>query len=186
MERSGMASLYADIAKNLFQNLVGAAGVWNNETRAAQEIMTRATRRSGEETQAVFAADETAGTALLARMGDLTRAQAFLWASAGLAAGERLGRAASAGGALPGSVDLAAFGWAPRASVLGAVAANLWLGYAALRERARWVSNLVKDEDWELQHRRGAGRVLDAAAALGGALIKAGQFASTRPELLPA
>ncbi|MDQ3833903.1 MAG: AarF/UbiB family protein [Actinomycetota bacterium] len=186
MERSGMARLYADIAKNLFQSLAGAAGVWDNETRAAEKIMTRATRRFGEETRAVFAADETAGAVFLPRVGDLTRSQAFLWASAGLAAGERLGRAASASGTLPGLVDLAAFGWAPRASVLGAVAADLWLGYAALRERARWVPNLVGDEDWELQHRRGAGRVLDAAAALGGTLIKAGQFASTRPDLLPA
>ncbi|MBV9455616.1 MAG: AarF/ABC1/UbiB kinase family protein [Rubrobacter sp.] len=187
MERNGMARLYADIAKNLFQSLAGAASVWDNETRAAEEIMTRATRHSGEEMEAVFTADETTtGAAFLARIGDLTRAQAFLWASAGLAAGERLGRAASAGATLPGSVDLAAFGWAPRASVLGAVAADLWLGYAALRERARWMPNLVGDEDWELQHRRGAGRVLDAAAALGGTLIKAAQFASTRPDLLPA
>jgi predicted unusual protein kinase regulating ubiquinone biosynthesis (AarF/ABC1/UbiB family) len=45
---------------------------------------------------------------------------------------------------------------------------------------------LVREEDWELQHRRGAGRVLDAAAALGGTLIKAAQFASSRPDLLPA
>ena len=164
MERSGIACLYADIAKNLFQSLAGVASVWDNETRAAEEIITRATRRSGEEMRAVFAADEIAGAAFLARVGDLTRAQAFLWASAGLAAGERWGRAASAGGTLPGSVDLAAFGWAPRASVLGAVAADLWLGYAALRERARWAPNLVGDEDWELQHRRGAGRVLDAAS----------------------
>ncbi len=37
-----------------------------------------------------------------------------------------------------------------------------------------------------MQHRRGAGRVLDAAAALGGTLIKAAQFASSRPDLLPA
>jgi predicted unusual protein kinase regulating ubiquinone biosynthesis (AarF/ABC1/UbiB family) len=48
------------------------------------------------------------------------------------------------------------------------------------------VPDLVGDEDWELQHRRGAGRVLDAAAALGGTLIKAAQFASARPDLLPA
>src|ERR671933_438447 len=148
--------------------------------------MTWATRRSGEETWDVLASDETASAAFLGRIGDLTRAQTFLWASAGLAAGERLGRAASAGGTPPSSVNLAAFGWAPRASVLGAVAADLWLGYAALRERARWMPNLVGDEDWELQHRRGAGRVLDAAAALGGTLIKAAQFASSRPDILPA
>jgi predicted unusual protein kinase regulating ubiquinone biosynthesis (AarF/ABC1/UbiB family) len=70
--------------------------------------------------------------------------------------------------------------------VLGVVASDLWIGYAGLRERARWTPDLVRDEDWELQHRRGAGRVLDAAAALGGTLIKAAQFASSRPDLLPA
>jgi ubiquinone biosynthesis protein len=37
-----------------------------------------------------------------------------------------------------------------------------------------------------LQHQRGANRVLETAASLGGALIKACQFASTRPDLLPA
>ncbi len=37
-----------------------------------------------------------------------------------------------------------------------------------------------------MQHQRGANRVLETAASLGGALIKACQFASTRPDLLPA
>lgn len=44
----------------------------------------------------------------------------------------------------------------------------------------------MRTEDHELQHRRGAGRLLDAAETLGGSLIKAGQFASTRPDLVPA
>jgi predicted unusual protein kinase regulating ubiquinone biosynthesis (AarF/ABC1/UbiB family) len=70
--------------------------------------------------------------------------------------------------------------------LLGLVAIDLWVGYTALRERARWMPGLVGGKDWELQHRRGAGRVLDAARALGGTLIKATQFASTRPDLLPA
>jgi len=69
--------------------------------------------------------------------------------------------------------------------LLGTVAADTYLGYAALRERARLFPGLVREGDWELQHRRGAGRTLDAAEALGGVLIKAGQFASTRPDLLP-
>ena len=73
-----------------------------------------------------------------------------------------------------------------RALVLGVTSADLWTGYAALRERARWFPWLVRDEDWKLQHRRGAVRILDAAVSLGGTLIKAGQFASTRPDLLPA
>jgi predicted unusual protein kinase regulating ubiquinone biosynthesis (AarF/ABC1/UbiB family) len=122
-----------------------------------------------------------------------------LWTAANLAAVERLGRAASTGagvlgGLAPDSVTripsrfarLAASAASPRAFVLWVVAADLWVGYAALRERARRMARLARDEDWELQHRRGAGRVLDAAAALGGTLIKAAQFASSRPDLLPA
>lgn len=62
---------------------------------------------------------------------------------------------------------------------------ELYLGYAALRERERWSSGLVDSDDWDLIHRRGAGRALDAAQSLGGVLIKAAQFASTRPDLLP-
>src|SRR5439155_8840873 len=36
------------------------------------------------------------------------------------------------------------------------------------------------------QHRRGAARVLSSAVSLGGTLIKAGQFASVRPDRVPA
>jgi predicted unusual protein kinase regulating ubiquinone biosynthesis (AarF/ABC1/UbiB family) len=44
----------------------------------------------------------------------------------------------------------------------------------------------VQARDWHWQHERGAQRVLETAQTLGGALIKACQFASTRPDLLPA
>jgi predicted unusual protein kinase regulating ubiquinone biosynthesis (AarF/ABC1/UbiB family) len=136
----------------------------------------------------VFGAAEGApDAAFLGRFGDLVRAQTFLWTAANLSAAERLARAASAGGeALPGFSELTAAAPSPRVFVLGVVAMDLWVGYAALRERARLTPSLVREEDWELQHRRGAGRVLDAAAALGGTLIKAAQFASSRPDLLPA
>ena len=199
MERNEISRLYADAAKNMSRswleagsvmfaasrNLASAAGAWGKETRAAEEVLARAAWRSGEETQAVFdAANGTSSAASLASFGDLARAQAFLWTAAGLAAGERLGRTAS--GALPGLDSLAAaFGWAPRVLVLGAVATDLWQGHVALRERARIAPGFVRDEDWELQHRRGAGRILDTAKALGGTLIKAAQFASSRPDLLP-
>src|SRR5919202_4332185 len=200
-----MARLYADAAKNLSRGwldagsaafatnrrLANAAWAWGDEARAAEEVLARAARRFGEETRAVFgAADGLTDAIFPARFGDLARAQAFLWTAAGLSAGERLGRAASMGrAAFPGfapEFDLAASGWSPRAFVLGVVATELWLGYSALRERARWLPDTVRDEDWELQHRRGAGRVLDAAATLGGTLIKAAQFASSRPDILPA
>ena len=153
--------------------------------RASGEVLSRAARRSGEEARAVFdtaspdKATGLSGAALPVRFGDLYRAQAFLWAGAGVSAAERLGR--SVPGLVPSIPGLPS----ARAQVLGAVASDLWVGYAALRERARWFPGLVRDEDWELQHLRGAARVLDAASELGGTLIKAGQFASTRPDLLP-
>ena len=126
----------------------------------------------------------------LARSGDLARSQWFLWAWTTLAVGERLGRASGWAASVPSASvlppGLPASVLSPRTRVIGAVASDLYLAYAALRERARWFPGLVRHEDWELAHRRGAGRLLDAARALGGTLIKAGQFASTRPDLLPA
>ena len=153
--------------------------------RASGEVLSRAARRSGEEARAALDAASSEevsgrpGAALPVRFGDLYRAQAFLWAGAGISAGERLGRAAP--GLVPNVPGLPS----GRAQVLGAVASDLWVGYAVLRERSRWFPGLVRDEDWSLQHRRGATRVLDAASELGGTLIKAGQFASSRPDLLP-
>ncbi len=124
-----------------------------------------------------LSSDGTPAGAYLARAGDLARGQWFLWAWATLAAGERMGRAyPSLAPPLP----------SPRAALLGMVASDLYLVYATLRERRRWFPSLVRPEDWELAHQRGAGRLLDSAEALGGTLIKAGQFASTRPDLLPA
>ena len=76
--------------------------------------------------------------------------------------------------------------WSPRALVLATVAADVYTGYVALRDRARRRPGLVRPEDWETQHRRAAARVLDTAVSLGGVLIKACQFAATRADLLPA
>src|ERR687897_495867 len=206
MEPDALTRLYAEAAKNLTRGwlepgstvfatnrrLADAARAWGDEARVAAEILSRATRRSGEEARDMFgAAGGVPNVTFLARFGDLVRAQMFLWTAANLSAAERLGRAASAGGEAlpgfpPGFSELAASAPSPRVFVLVVVAMDLWVGYAALRERARLMPGLVRDEDWELQHRRGAGRVLDAAAALGGTLIKAAQFASARPDLLPA
>ena len=214
MERNDMARLYAEAAKNLSRGwleagsaifatnrrLADVARAWGDEARAAEKVLARAARRTGEETSAVFGAGEgPPDAAVLARYGDLVRAQTFLWTAANLSAAERLARAASAGsevvtssvpglpsGMPPGFAGLASSAPSPRVFVLGVVAADLWTGYATLRKRSRWAPGLVREEDWELQHRRGAGRVLDATAALGGTLIKAAQFASSRPDLLPA
>ncbi|HEX2913686.1 MAG TPA: AarF/UbiB family protein [Chloroflexia bacterium] len=111
---------------------------------------------------------------LLTQLGDVSRSNLFLWTEASLRLGERLNRLAPVG--LPVS----------RSLVLATVAADLLSGYLTLQQRSRWLPWLVSSRDWELQHERGANRLLDTAASLGGALIKAGQFASTRPDLLPA
>lgn len=151
-----------------------AARAWGDGALAAQKILAKTARRSSAETRAVLDAAFAAGgtPATVSRLADLSRAQWFLWAGAGLAAAERAARNVPAA-------------FSPRALVLGTVAADLYLGYAALRERARYLPGLVAEEDWDLQHHRGATRALDTAEALGGVLIKAGQFASTRPDLLP-
>ncbi len=139
------------------------------------EIIDQTIRRTLEETQAVFSAgSETLNpAAFIARMGDLTRSNSFLWTETGLQIQERYSRNVPIGLALL------------RTLVLATLAADITAGYTSIRERAQWWPSLVHTEDWELQHQRCANRVLDTAASLGGALIKACQFASTRPDLLP-
>jgi predicted unusual protein kinase regulating ubiquinone biosynthesis (AarF/ABC1/UbiB family) len=112
--------------------------------------------------------------AFIARLGDLTCSHKFLWAEAGLKTLEHYSRVAHVGQGLS------------RGLVLGTLAADLWTGYTVLNERRRWWSPLVQPQDWQLQHQRSAKRLLDTAAVLGGTLIKACQFASTRPDILPA
>src|SRR5258707_4491304 len=139
-------------------------------------VLDQAVRSTIEETWAVFTNGSiTHNPALfLARLADLARSNAFLWTEAGLQVQERSTRVVPVGQSLS------------RSLVLAAVAADIFVGYTSLRERAKWLPSLVKPRDWELQHQRSANRVLETAASLGGALIKACQFASTRPDLLPA
>ncbi len=141
-----------------------------------EPIVDQAFRRAIQETQAAFSVGgETPNPAVfLARLGDLARSNSFLWAEAGLGMQERYSRVFQAGLAFS------------RTLVLSTVATDIFAGYITLRERARWWPGLVRPKDWELQHQRAANRLLDTAASLGGALIKACQFASTRPDLLPA
>ena len=168
MEPDALTRFYAEVAKNLSHSwleagstvfaanrrLTDAAWGWGDEARAAVEVLTRATRRSREETRDVCAiVEEAPDGASLARFGDLVRAQTFLWTAANLSAAERLGRAASARGeTLPGFApdfsELVASASSPRVFVLGVVAMDLWVGYAALRERARLMPGLVREEDW--------------------------------------
>lgn len=155
MEPDALSRLYAEAAKNLSHSWLGAcptmfaanrrladaARVWGDEARVAAEVLTRAARRSVEEARDTFgAAGGAPNVTSLARFGDLVRAQTLLWTAANLSAVERLERAASGGGALPGFPpgfsELAASAPSPRVFVLGVVAMDLWVGYAALRARA--------------------------------------------------
>nr|MBA2618998.1 hypothetical protein [Rubrobacter sp.] len=120
-------------------------GPWGEAALGAREVLARATRRSVAEWRDAVAAG-VADPAAPFRLGDLSRAQWFLWTGANLAAGERAGRNAPLGGAP-----------SPRALVLGALAADLYLGYATLRERSKWLPRTVHQEDWELAHQRGPG-----------------------------
>src|SRR5260370_337754 len=139
-------------------------------------VLDQAVRHTIEETWAVFTNGAiTPNPALfLTRLADLARSNAFLWTEAGLSVQEHATRVVPVGQSLS------------RSLVLATVAADIFVGYTTLGERAKWVPSLVKPRDWELQHQRSANRVLETAISLGGALIKACQFASTRPDLLPA
>lgn len=137
-------------------------------------ILDETVKHAIEETWAVFSQRDGLNPALfLVRLADLARSNAFLWAQAGLQMQERSTRTIQIGQGVS------------RSLVLATVAADILLGYTTLRERAKWLPSLVKPSDWQLQHQRSADRVLETASALGGALIKACQFASTRPDLLP-
>ena len=139
-------------------------------------VLNQAVGRAIEETWAVFTNESrTPNPALfLARLTDLARSNAFLWTEAGLSVQEHATRVVPVGQSLS------------RTLVMSTVAADIFVGYTTLGEREKWLPSLVKPRDWELQHQRSANRVLETAASLGGALIKACQFASTRPDLLPA
>ena len=140
-----------------------------------RRVLDQALKHSIEETWAIFTPETgTTDVALLvARLSDLVRSNAFLWMKAGLSVQEQATRL------VPAAQSLS------RSLVMACVAADIVLGYSALRERAKWFPPLVKPRDWELQHQRSANRALETAASLGGALIKGCQFASTRPDILP-
>jgi ubiquinone biosynthesis protein len=137
-----------------------------NQTKAIGQVV--------EDLQSVFSVKGAVQDplALIARLGDFTRSTSFLWVETHLKTLEYYSRVSHVGQERSREV------------ALGTLAADLLTGYTILNQRGRW-NGLVKPQDWELQHQRGANRILDTAAALGGTLIKACQFASTRPDLLP-
>ena len=146
------------------------------KTMKKRWVLDQTVRRTIEETWAVLTSGtETANPALfLVRLADLARSNTFLWAEAGLQVHEHATRAIAVGQSISRSLALAT------------ITADIFVGYTTLKERAKWVPSLIKARDWEMQHQRSANRVLETAASLGGALIKACHFAATRPDLLPA
>ncbi len=135
---------------------------------------TRAMKHAIQDTRAVLSVkdDRPNLLAFTARLSDLTRSTGFLWAEAHFMTMESWSRMAHVG--QEGSRELA----------LGTLAVDLLSGYTCLTQRARW-HYPVQPHDWTVMHQRGADRILDTSAALGGTLIKACQFASTRPDILP-
>lgn len=108
-----------------------------------------------------------------ARLGDLARSNGLLALEANLKSLEHYSRMAHVGRQ------------PTRALTFTALAADILGGYLALARRSRLWGRLAQPQDWEWQHERSAARVRDTAARLRGALIKACQFASTRPDILP-
>lgn len=117
---------------------------------------------------------------LAARLSETAWATSFRLAEASALAQERLIRAARTAGLVPALVPA----WPARAAALLTVAMDLLSGYAALDGRAHWQAAVTPEERLAL-HERGAARLLEVIASLGGILIKAGQFASSRPDLFP-
>src|SRR5260221_8447973 len=111
--------------------------------------------------------------ALSVRLGDLSRSNSLLSLEANLQSLEQYSR-------------LVHFGRrSTRSLALATLAADIVSGYLLLDRRARLWGHLTQPQDWEWQHERSAARVRDAAALLRRNPINAGQFAPTRPEILP-
>ena len=135
---------------------------------------TAAISHALEDTRAVFSVKDGLShpLAFTARLSDLMRSTSFLLVEAHSKTLEYYSRMIHVG--QEGSRELA----------LGTLAVDLLSGYTFLNQRERW-HYLVQPQDWNVMHLRGANRILDTSAALGGTLIKACQFASTRPDILP-
>jgi predicted unusual protein kinase regulating ubiquinone biosynthesis (AarF/ABC1/UbiB family) len=136
---------------------------------------TKVARHALEDMRTVTASERTLCDPLLfmTRFGDLTRSNSFLWTETNFKILERYSRVLHTGQSQS------------RGLVLSTLAADIIAGYLSLNGRKQLSPALVPPADWEWQHQRSAQRILSTAAALGGVLIKACQFASTRPDILP-
>jgi predicted unusual protein kinase regulating ubiquinone biosynthesis (AarF/ABC1/UbiB family) len=152
---------------------------WLDHVVAVQGELDNAVAQVVGDFSAAIAPEEHAPgpTTLLGRVADLARSDLFAWLEAALHSQEHLSRMA------PHRIGRSAS--LSRGLVMAAVAADLYVGYDTLRLRNRYTPQLVRSRDWGLQHQRGAQRLLHMASSLGGTLIKAGQLASVRGDLLP-
>ncbi|MGZ3663187.1 MAG: ABC1 kinase family protein [Ktedonobacterales bacterium] len=107
------------------------------------------------------------------RLGDLSRSNSLLSVEANLKTLEQYSRLLHVGRR------------SSRALALATLTGDILSAYILLDHRARLCGRLTQPQDWEWQHERSATRVRHAAATLRGTLIKACQFASTRPDILP-
>jgi hypothetical protein len=119
---------------------------------------TKAARQAFEDMRIVTSSADTLQNPLLfmARLGDLTRSNSFLWTEAYCKTLERYSRVLHMGQELS------------RGLVLNTLAADIIAGYLTLNARQRLSPYLVPDTDWQWQHQRSAQRMRNTAAALGG------------------
>ncbi|HEY0127552.1 MAG TPA: hypothetical protein VGB40_00155, partial [Rubrobacteraceae bacterium] len=75
--------------QNPFIVALETARLWSDGAFAVERVLTQAARRSAEATRAVLDAGGKLDIATFARLGDLSRAQWFLWTVAWLVAGEQ-------------------------------------------------------------------------------------------------
>jgi predicted unusual protein kinase regulating ubiquinone biosynthesis (AarF/ABC1/UbiB family) len=160
--------------------------VWAEQAQATQLDVQRALRVSAADFAHLIGSppSDAARAAHLhtrPRLGDFVRRQGLLWLGTAFRAEERQARSRS--------LLFGFSGWPrafqPRAVAIGIESLDLYTGYTSLRARARQAAGTVGPGDWQLQHERAAASALATALALGGVLIKACQFASVRPDLLP-
>jgi ubiquinone biosynthesis protein len=166
----------------MLERLATVTGVSVDQMFLAQRDLARSLSRVIADAGELLTTPSPSVATLIARAGDLVRSNSFLLAQGAFSAQERLSRVGLAAG-MPASAVPTRLA---RTLLISSVAADLYTGYVTLSERSRWMPGLVRAGDWQRLHRQGADRVLEVAVSLGGLLIKACQFASTRHDLVPA
>ena len=161
--------------EGIFTSRQGRMGCGEGRSMALLSTYQDAVGQALADTRAVLADSISAWDPIVlgVRLGDLSRSNSLLSLEANQKTIEQVSRRLHVGRR------------STRALALATLAADILSGYVLLDRRARLWGHLAQAQDWEWQHERSAVRVRDAAATLRGTLIKACQFASTRPDILP-